>query len=424
MVSSSMALLWKSLLLVTCFLIVVKSQGFIGYSPYAKPNNNQNKWGRATQINPLLLPDFIDWVVDDDGCRTPNGGTGDCIPVRQCKPMIDVLRTVKRPLSPSISKQLNAYYCSFANNVANVCCPQEPIIVQDDSNAEVQQPPPDVSNHRNLNLLPSDCGYIDTSNKIRHGQDADLNEFPWMALLSYRTRRGPDFKCGGTIINNRYILTAAHCISNLDTPLLGVRVGEYNTRTRRDCVIAIDGSEKCIKDPVQDLAIEEIIPHPQFNATIISNDIGLLRVAKINLDVESARPVCLPLGEHRTDEFTRVTVTGWGVTDTQTGATSDILQKVDLPVVDLDHCRNVYKNQSRARITYKQVCAGGKNNQDSCPGDSGGPLHVARVIDNSARYIQHGVVSFGPRECGLEGYPGVYTRVAYYMDWILDNIRP
>ncbi|XP_028137604.1 phenoloxidase-activating factor 3-like [Diabrotica virgifera virgifera] len=393
MVSSSMALLWKSLLLfiITCFLVVVKSQ---------------------------------DSAVDDDGCRTPTGGAGHCIPLRQCKPMINVLRTAKRPLSPSISKQLNAYYCNFTKSV---CCPQEPIILQDDSVTEVPQRPqlpPDVSNHRNLNLLPSDCGYLDLNDRIRNGQDADLNEFPWMALLSYRTRRGPDFKCGGTIINSRYILTAAHCISNLDTPMLGVRVGEYNTRTRRDCVMGKDGTEKCINNPVQDLAIEKIIPHPQFDASSISNDIGLLRVAKINLNVENARPVCLPLGEYRTKTFKRVTVTGWGVTDTQTGAVSDILQKVDLPVVDLDHCRNVYKNQSRALLTYRQVCAGGKNNQDSCPGDSGGPLHVAGLIDDNARYIQQGVVSFGPRECGLEGFPGIYTRVAYYMDWILNNLRP
>ncbi|CAH1283068.1 unnamed protein product [Diabrotica balteata] len=250
MVSSAMALFGNSLLFLCC-LVVVKSQG----------------WDNANQA-----------------CRTPTGETGNCIPVRQCRPMIDALRTVKRPLTPSVTKQLNAYYCSFAYNIANVCCPQGPIIVQDGSTLEVQQDPPDVSNHRNLNLLPPDCGYLDLSFKIRNGQNADLNEFPWMALLRYRTKTGAEFKCGGTIINNRYILTAAHCLTRLEAPLLDVRVGEYNTSSRIDCIKDQNGRTKCIKDPIQNLAIEEVIPHPEFNPNVIANDIGLLRVAKMNLN--------------------------------------------------------------------------------------------------------------------------------------------
>uniref|UniRef100_A0A6P7FL11 CLIP domain-containing serine protease n=1 Tax=Diabrotica virgifera virgifera TaxID=50390 RepID=A0A6P7FL11_DIAVI len=391
MVSSSMAFFGNSLLFM-CFMVAVKSQGF---------------WGNANQ-----------------GCRTPTGETGDCIPARQCRALITVLQTVKRPLTPSVTKQLNAYYCSFAYNMANVCCPQGPIILQDDSSQEVQQDPPDVSNHRNLRLLPPDCGYLDIPNKIRNGQNAEINEFPWMTLLRYRTSTGAEFRCGGTIINNKYILTAAHCITRLKDPLLDVRVGEYNTSSVIDCVMDQNGIAKCINDPIQNLAIEEIIPHPEFNPNVIANDIGLLRVSRMNINAENARPVCLPLGEHRLDEFRRVTVTGWGYTDSYAEVKTDVLQKVDLPIVPINRCREAYKGQSsKARLTYKQLCAGGQNNQDACPGDSGGPLQVARLVDGSARYIQHGVVSFGPRECGFEGFPGIYTRVAYYMDWILDNMR-
>lgn len=75
-------------------------------------------------------------------------------------------------------------------------------------------------------------------------------------------------------------------------------------------------------------------------------------------------------------------------------------------------------------ITGKQLCAGGSNQKDSCPGDSGGPLHAAAYIFDDIRLVQQAIVSFGPRLCGLEGYPGVYTRVACYMDWILDNMEP
>ncbi|CAG9837626.1 unnamed protein product [Diabrotica balteata] len=118
-----------------------------------------------------------------DACLTPTGETANCIPANQCKAVLDVLRSAKRPLPPSVSKQINAYYCGFADNIAHVCCPQGPIIIKDGSTPE---PPPDVSNHRNLFLIPPNCGQLDLQNKIRNGQNADLNEFPWMALLRYR----------------------------------------------------------------------------------------------------------------------------------------------------------------------------------------------------------------------------------------------
>lgn len=70
------------------------------------------------------------------------------------------------------------------------------------------------------------------------------------------------------------------------------------------------------------------------------------------------------------------------------------------------------------------MCAGGKNKKDSCSGDSGGPMQVAGSLNRDIRFVQQGIVSFGPKVCAIEGFPGVYTRVAYYLDWILDNIRP
>lgn len=96
---------------------------------------------------------------------------------------------------------------------------------------------------------------------------------------------------------------------------------------------------------------------------------------------------------------------------------------MELPVVKLDDCQKVYKSQQNVVLTNKQLCAGGKDQKDSCGGDSGGPLQAAAFINGDTRYVQQGVVSFGPKFCGLDGFPGVYTKVAYYMDWILDNLN-
>lgn len=175
--------------------------------------------------------------------------------------------------------------------------------------------------------------------------------------------------------------------------MVGVRLGEHNINQRRDCN---DSSGKCAP-PVQDFYIEDLIVHSDYIPSTFTNDIALIRLAT---------PVCLPLGDLATYNLDRkyATVSGWGVT-----------------VISSSDCRKIYKKYTP--ITEKQICAGGLHGRDSCGGDSGGPLIHVNLLDGSPRYIQHGIVSYGPRHCGTEGQPGVYTRVAHYMDWILDNMK-
>lgn len=109
---------------------------------------------------------------------------------------------------------------------------------------------------------------------------------------------------------------------------------------------------------------------------------------------------------------------------TFSGKISTILQRVDLPIENLGKCAKAYDSQPNIVITNRQICAGGRNGKDACSGDSGGPLHVAAYVNGETRYVQQGVVSYGPEYCGFDGIPGVYTRVAYFMDWILDNLKP
>nr|XP_023015845.1 serine protease easter-like [Leptinotarsa decemlineata] len=377
----------------------------------------------------FILCDGQDWVVDDYGCRTPDGGVGDCTPINQCKSLVNCLLNATKPISQKVKEKLNAYLCSYKLGLIWVCCPEEPIVDIDEPTIITTTPaqnenPPDVTQHKNLKLLPDECGLIYSSNKIRNGKNAFLNEFPWMALLSYKTSRGPEFMCGGTVINEKYILTAAHCIVNMTYPLLGARVGEYDILTKVDCVEDPKGTKKCI-GPVQNIAIEEIIPHPKYQREVIQNDIGLLRLSGINLQTDNVKPVCLPVDEELANaQFKFATVTGWGITDPKTGETSNILQKVDLDIVTQKNCSNAYKDESNVQITNKLICAGGRENKDSCKGDSGGPLQVAAYANGAIRYIQQGVVSFGHSECGKEGYPAVFTKVSFYLDWILDSIRP
>lgn len=111
-------------------------------------------------------------------------------------------------------------------------------------------------------------------------------------------------------------------------------------------------------------------------------------------------------------------VTGWGYTEK--GSKSPELLKAELPIVPIKECQMKYKIVQ----LNSQICAGGKTTSDSCSGDSGGPLHALSLVDSIPRYVQQGIVSFGPQDCGQIALPGVYTRVAYYMDWVLDNLKP
>lgn len=93
-----------------------------------------------------------------------------------------------------------------------------------------------------------------------------------------------------------------------------------------------------------------------------------------------------------------------------------------MPRVENSVCAPKY--ESRSKLTYKQLCAGGVNQQDSCTGDSGGPLMGEYTSDSTFKTIQYGVVSLGPKYCGVEGFPTLYTRIDKYVGWILDNINP
>ncbi|XP_031327722.1 melanization protease 1-like isoform X1 [Photinus pyralis] len=370
------------------------------------------------------------WAIDDRGCRTPNEGVGDCIPIARCQPILNVLLQ-SFPLPEHIAEELQLYSCGVTETRrVKVCCPYDVdtlnyLILP---STRTQASKNSVFNHTNLALLPQECGFLQSSIKIIHGQLTDLFEFPWMALLSYRKGNEIDFRCAGTIINDRYILTAAHCITELGkTTLLGVRVGEYNISSPTDCVEYLPGDKICAEQ-YQDAFIEKVIPHPQYNSTTQANDIGLVRLAfPVNTSIDSVQPICLPTIEALTNlvfDNDKLTVTGWGFTEK--AKKSEVLLKVDVSVMKTEDCQQVYKRaapKSLVEIGANQICAGGVGG-DSCGGDSGGPLQKFAEHFGELRYIQQGIVSFGTKFCGMTDIPGVYTRVDRYMEWILDNIEP
>lgn len=224
------------------------------------------------------------------------------------------------------------------------------------------------------------------------------------------------------------MVTAAHCVTGRAIPsdwrVSGIRLGEWDRSTENDCEISVRGEKECA-DPHLDVGIEQIIYHPEYNPQLPNNlnDIALIRLDREVAFTDFVSPVCLPVQAHlrsKTYENVKMDVSGWGVTED--GSTSAVKLKATVDGWTFNKCAEKYGSK-RIYLQSTQMCAGGDEGVDSCSGDSGGPLVALEKIDDRTVYLLSGVVSFGPKQCGLPGWPGVYTRVGAYMDWILLNIR-
>ncbi|XP_060525633.1 serine protease easter-like isoform X2 [Cylas formicarius] len=279
-------------------------------------------------------------------------------------------------------------------------------------------------------LLPTtnECG-LSTDDKIYGGSKAKLDDFPWMALIEYQRPDGQsDFNCGGALINRKYVLTAAHCLKGKDLPkdwkVISVRLGEYDTDTDIDCIPSLLG-EQCAP-PAIDVPVQEWVAHEQYNPFDLNqyHDIGLLRLAREITVTDYVRPICLPRSEQllqRSYARKNLMVAGWG--KTQNMSESNVKLKLEVPVNTSEECDRTYR-QAGVSLIKGQLCAGGKKGEDSCRGDSGGPLMSLDSENGEINWYSVGIVSFGPTPCGMANWPAVYTRVSTYVDWIVRNLKP
>ncbi|XP_023813696.1 mast cell tryptase-like [Oryzias latipes] len=237
------------------------------------------------------------------------------------------------------------------------------------------------------------CGRANLNNRIVGGQDAPAGFWPWQVSLQTSSHF-----CGGSLINNQWVLTAAHCFPSGSAS--GVTV-----------VLGLQSLQGSNPNNVS-RTITRLIIHPNYNSN--DNDIALLQLSSPVNFTNYISPVCLSATNSTFYSGVNTWVTGWGNIGSGVSLPApQTLQEVQVPIVGNRRCKCSYSS-----ITDNMVCAGLlEGGKDSCQGDSGGPL----VIKQNNRWIQAGVVSFG-RGCALPNFPGVYTRVSQYQTWINTQI--
>uniref|UniRef100_A0A1A9WXH1 Phenoloxidase-activating factor 2 n=1 Tax=Glossina brevipalpis TaxID=37001 RepID=A0A1A9WXH1_9MUSC len=257
--------------------------------------------------------------------------------------------------------------------------------------------------------LPSKCGVQNfispDQERIVGGSNASPYEFPWIVVLF---KSGRQF-CGGSLITNDHILTAAHCVARMnswDVAALTAHLGDYNIRTDFE----VQHTTRRIK---------RVVRHKGFDYNTLHNDIAILTLDKPVRFSHEIQPICLPSSpSQQTRNYSGQLgiVAGWGSLR-ENGPQPAVLQKVKVPIWTNTLCAQKYGRAAPGGIINSMICAG-QATKDSCSGDSGGPL----IVNEAGRYVQVGIVSWGIG-CGKGQYPGVYTRVTSLLSWIYKNLK-
>jgi secreted trypsin-like serine protease len=262
---------------------------------------------------------------------------------------------------------------------------------------------------------------------------SSAKDWPWQVAVYFTSEGKLGFHCGGSLIADRWVLTAAHCVFNNN------RVGRPEEFAIVEGTTQIDRVlEQNPTHGGQKLAIRRIIPHENYVADKSENDIALMELA--TRAQSTPVPYSAPQRAAAEAPGARAVVTGWGLlrgmkivggrpVDAHTEQVipnenlsqymDDKLRRVEVPVLATQSCRDAWASHSSKTIDARTICAGlATGGKDSCNGDSGGPLVVR---DEKNFYFQAGIVSWGPTDCGVPGLTGVYTRVSAFDAWLREK---
>lgn len=242
---------------------------------------------------------------------------------------------------------------------------------------------------------------------VINGADVPAGEQPWVVGI-LQAGVADDYLaqfCGGTLIAEQWVLTAAHC--TFDEAGNAFVAADLHVLVGRRVLRSNEGTR---------LPVERIIRHPAFDAVTYSHDLALLHLT------EAIAAPLVKLADDTRDQSLQAVhqamVVGWGVT--QDGIGADTLQRAQIPLVATDVCRQRYADYGII-LAPTMICAGYEQGGiDACTGDSGGPLLAWH--NRQQRWVQIGIISWGSG-CAEAGIYGVYTKVSNFTEWITSTIN-
>ncbi|XP_049300993.1 serine protease snake-like [Anopheles funestus] len=345
---------------------------------------------------------------DGESCAYGNE-PGICRGYNLCRPLLERSRIVK--------------ICGYTSQQAVVCCPVDYV----QRLQQLNNPNQRISERKCRQYLSSASSSLllgslavgasvvrvkprnqcpTDQNLIVGGTAARYGEFPHMVRLAMPNENGDmTFRCGGTLISEQWVMTAAHC---LESQTIVVRLGELKE------------DNEDYGDPIDEQVVQ-IIKHPYYKARTVYNDIALLKLANPVPFSSRIRPACLYSSP--TIERAKAIAIGFGSTEAY-GAGSKELLKVSLDLFTTPACAVFFQRNRRVPqgLQDTHVCAGFlAGGHDTCTGDSGGPLQIS-TNDEACVAQVIGITSFGIG-CG-SATPGIYTRVSEYIDWIESTVWP
>ncbi|XP_073952519.1 trypsin-1-like [Choristoneura fumiferana] len=231
--------------------------------------------------------------------------------------------------------------------------------------------------------------------RIVGGTKTAPHAYPWTVAIF----RMDFLHCGGALVTDRHVLSAGHCFIGDIIQIMRVLAGMDN----------MNNLEGVVKRTLSD-----VIVHENFTSTETrdDNDIAIATLTSPVPFGQTIIPICLPKPFENFGAYTG-TIVGWGRQAVNRPPSKDLLE-AKLKILSDSDCMN---SKLREHLTDNMICANAKG-IDGCQGDSGGPLII---FDPSGRYVQAGITSWGIG-CANPRYPGVYTKVSNYIDWIKEHI--
>merc|ERR1712154_330188 len=341
-----------------------------------------------------------------DQCTTPLGRRGKCAYIFEprCSSVLNVI------LQNGINQNVINYLiqairspCGFESFDFTLCCEDASQPFQTTPTTQRTTTTRRTTTTTRRPIQSSQCGRPDFSQRIVGGTEARQGAWPWAVILGRSSFGRFQVMCGGTLLDEDTILTAAHCFDQSGINM--VRLGDHDITTNSDGATPVD------------VSVGRTIVHPGWDSNTLDNDIAIVKLSRSVSYSRNIKPACLPDSYRGRDLASLLVrpdpvIVGWGST-VSGGGSQDRLRQANVPMVTQQSCASSYSSISRVTIGANKLCAG-KGKIDTCNGDSGGALLANQI---GGAYSVVGITSFGV-DCARPGYPGVYTRVDRYLDWI------